>query len=188
VLGVVEISHPVNTGKGRISGVEFQAQAFADFSWLPDWARGFGAQANITYLDAKTQQPDGAGGLVFLPITDQLNGVSRWNYNLVGIYERYGFSARLSYSGRSHFAATRQYRGDDIYTETARPADRLDLSVNYAVLPNLTIFGDWTNITRAHFHQDFSSARAGAPRADYLRYIRFDETTVSLGIRFNFGG
>ena len=86
------------------------------------------------------------------------------------------------------FAATRQYRGDDIYTETAHPADRLDLSLNYQVMPNLTVFGDWTNITRTPFSQDFSSARAGAPRADYVRYERFDESTVSLGIRFNFGG
>jgi iron complex outermembrane receptor protein len=187
-LGVVEISGPVNTGKGRINGAEFQIQTFFDFDWLPDFARGFGAQANLTYLDAKTQQPDGAGGLALLPITDQLNGVSRWNYNLVAMYERYGFSARLSYNGRSSFAATRQYRGDDVYTETARPADRLDLSLNYNILSNLTIFGDWTNITRTPFSQDFSSARGGAPRADYVRYLRYDESTVSLGIRFRFGG
>ena len=101
-----------------------------------------------TYLDAKVQQDNGQGGLAYLPITDQLNGVSRWNYNLVGMYERDGFSARLTYSGRSSFAATRQYRGDDIYTETAHPAGRLDLSLNLNMFSNLTVFGDWTNITR----------------------------------------
>jgi outer membrane receptor protein involved in Fe transport len=141
----------------------------------------------VTYLDAKVQQNNGAGGLAFLPITDQLNGVSKWNYNLVGIYERYGFSARLTYNGRSSFAATRQYRGDDIYTETAHPAGRLDLSLNYNLLSNFTIFADWTNITRRPFRQDFSSARNGAPRADYVRYLRYDESTLSLGLRFRFG-
>jgi TonB-dependent receptor len=186
-LGVVEITGPVNTGKGRISGAEFQIQSFFDYNWLPDWARGFGVQANLTYLDAKVQQNNGAGGLAYLPITDQLNGVSRWNYNLVGIYERYGFSARLTFSGRSSFAATRQYRGDDIYTETAHPANRLDLSLNYNVLTDFTIFADWTNMTRSPFSQDFSSARNGAPRADYVRYLRYDESTVSLGLRFRFG-
>jgi iron complex outermembrane receptor protein len=186
-LGVVEISHPINTGKGRITGVEFQAQTFFDFDGLPEFARGFGVQANVTYIEAKTQQDNGQGGLAYFPITDQLNGVSKWNYNLIGMYERHGFTARLTYSGRSSFAATRQYRGDDIYLETAHPAGRLDLSLNYNVLSNATIFADWTNITRTPFSQDFSSARAGAPRADYVRYLRYDESTLSLGFRFRFG-
>ena len=185
-LGVIEISGPVNTGKGRITGVELQAQAFADFDSLPDWARGFGAQANVTYIDAKTEQNDGAGGLSFQPITDQLNGVSKWNYNLVGIYERYGFSARLTYNGRSSFRATHQFRGDDIYTERAHPAGRLDLSLNYEIDDRFTLFGDWTNITRKTFRQDFTSARNGAPEAEFVRYRRYDESTLSVGARFKF--
>jgi iron complex outermembrane recepter protein len=191
-LGVVQVTGPVNTGKGRITGVELQGQAFADFDFLPDWARGFGVQGNLTYIKARTQQPNGTStngipNLDYFPITDQLNGVSKWNYNLVGIYERYGFSARLSYNGRTNYAATRQYRGDDIYLETAMPADRLDLSLNYNVTDRFTLFGDWTNITRSPFKQEFSSARAGAPRAEYIRYRRYDEGTVSLGLRFRIG-
>lgn len=186
-LGVIEINGPVNTGKGRITGVEAQAQAFADFESLPDWARGFGFQANLTYIDAKTEQNNGAGGLSFQPITDQLNGVSKWNYNLVGIYERYGLSTRLTYNGRSSYRATQQFRGDDIYTETARPAGRLDLSINYDLTDQFTIFGDWTNITRKTFRQDFTSARNGAPSAEFIRYLRYDESTLSAGVRFRFG-
>jgi len=186
-LGVVEITGPVNTGKGHITGVELQGQAFADFEWVPEWARGFGVQANLTYIDAEVQQPDGQGGLSFQPITDQLNGVSRWNYNLVGIYERYGFAARLTYNGRSSYRATQQFRGDDIYREFAHPAGRLDLSLNYDINEHFTLFGDWTNITRKTFRQDFTSARNGAPEAEYIRYRRYDESTISLGLRFRFG-
>ena len=185
-LGVVEISGPVNTGRGRITGFELQGQAFADFEWVPEWARGFGVQANLTYLDAEVEQPNGMGGLSFQPITDQLNGVSKWNYNLVGIYERYGFSARLTYNGRSSYRATRQLRGDDIYTEFARPADRLDLSLSYNINERFSVFGDWTNITRSTFRQDFTSARNGAPLAEFIRYLRYDESTLSLGARFRF--
>jgi iron complex outermembrane receptor protein len=187
VRGVVQISGPVNTGKGRINGVEFQGQTFLDFGGLPDWLHGFGVQGNVTYVDAQTQQNNGAGGLSYFPITDQLNGTSKWNWALVGMYERNGLSARLTYSGRSSFAATRQYRGDDIYLETAHPASRFDLSLNYEVLSRFTIFADWTNITHSNFSQDFSSARAGAARAEYPRYVRFDEETVSVGVRFRFG-
>jgi iron complex outermembrane receptor protein len=93
-------------------------------------------------------------------------------------------SARLSYNGRSSFAATRQYRGDDIYTETAHPAGRLDLSAQYKLREYATVFADWTNITRDPFSQSFNSARAGATSADYVRYLRYDESTVSLGVRF----
>jgi TonB-dependent receptor len=195
-LGVIEISGPVNTGEGRINGVELQAQAFADFERLPSWARHFGIQANLTYLDAETQQPSGPGAapLTFQPITDQLNGVSRYNYNLVGIYEREGFAARLTYNGRSRFRATRQFRtgGDfgefnDTYTEWAYPADRLDLSLNYDFNEQFTLFGDWTNITKATFQQDFTSARNGLSEAEFIRYRRYDESTLSAGVRFRFG-
>ncbi len=184
-IGLLRISAPVNGGKGRITGAELQGQAFADFDWVPDWARGFGLQANLTYLDAKV---DGQ------PITDQLNGVSKWNYNLVGIYERNGLAARLTYNGRSQFRATQQFRGGgafnefgDTYTEWAHPADRLDLSLNFDVNDNFTIFGDWTNITRKTFRQDFTSARNSQPLAEFVRYRRYDESTLSLGIRFRFG-
>lgn len=187
VRGVVQISGPVNTGKGRIDGVEFQAQTFFDFDGLPTWVRGFGVQGNLTYVDAKTQQPDGRGGLSYLPITDQLNGTSKWGWTLVGMYEANGLSARLTYTGRSSFAASRQYRSDDIYLETSHPADRVDLSLNYEIASGFTIFADWTNLTHSTFTQDFSSARAGATRADYPRYTRYDEETASIGVRFRFG-
>jgi TonB-dependent receptor len=196
-LGTLRITGPVNTGKGRITGVELQGQIFADFASLPDWARGFGVQANVTYIDAKTQQPSGPGNapLTFQPITDQLNGVSKWNYNLVGIYERYGLAARLTYNGRTSYRATQQFRRggglnefNDDYREFAHPADRLDLSLNYDISDQFTLFGDWTNITRSTFRQDFTSARNGAPEAEYIRYRRYDESTVSLGFRFRFGG
>ncbi len=186
-FGFLRIFAPENTGKGRITGVELQGQVFADFGNLPDWARGFGVQVNVTYIDAETQQDDGAGGLVYLPIADQFNGVSRWNANVVGIYEYGGLSARLAYNDRSSFRAARQLRADDIYVETARPAERLDLSLSYDVNDQLAIFGDWTNITRARFRQDFTSARGGAPEAQFVRFFREDEATVSLGVRFRFG-
>jgi hypothetical protein len=164
-------------------------------------------QANLTYIDAKTQQNNGEGGLSYQPITGdpargESPGVSKWTYNLVGIYERYGFAARLTYNGRSSFRATQQFRQgdlvrpglptipdvfDDTYTERAYPAGRLDLSLNYDVNDQFTLFGDWTNITRKTFRQDFTSARYGAPEAEFVRYRRYDESTLSVGLRFRFG-
>ncbi len=192
-FGVVQATGRTNAGKGRITGVEVQGQTFFDYDFLPEWARGFGIQGNVTYLDAKVEQVNPNGpGLVLDRILDGsagvANGVSKWNYNLVGLYEKGPLSVRLSYNGRSSFLAQRQTRGNDFYTEEGKPADRLDLSVNYGIIDAATVFVDWTNITNSAFKQTFSSARDGAPRADYIRYLRYDESTISVGVRFRFGG
>ncbi len=193
-LGVVQVTGLTNTGKGRITGVEAQVQTFFDYEFLPDWARGFGVQANVTYLDAETQQPvfGQAGALEYdrIAIADPgiRNGVSKWNFNFVGLYERGPLSARLTYSGRSNFLAFRDNRGtSDPYREFGDPNDRLDLSVNYNILENFTVFADWTNITMNPFKVNFSSARDGRSEAVYPRYLRYDESTVALGVRFRFG-
>ncbi|TRW15023.1 TonB-dependent receptor [Glacieibacterium frigidum] len=199
-LGVVQITGRTNAGGGRINGLEAQFNTFFDFDFLPQWARSFGIQANLTYLDAKVEQESptttrtNPTTLILDRITGPEVGISKWNYNLVGLYEREGFSARLTYNGRSRFQAQRQVRRndvgalDDFYLEEAKPADRLDLSLNYDVLPQATVFFDWTNITNTPFRQSFSSARGGADRVGYERYLRYDEATVSLGVRFRFGG
>jgi iron complex outermembrane receptor protein len=197
--GVVQVTAPTNTGSGHINGVELQGQTFFDWGGLPDWMSGFGVQANATYLDAKTAQFNGTftNGIPNLspqPITDQTFGVSKWNWNLVAMYEKYGLSARLSYNRRSSYRAQNTYRniGDptfnDQFIEIAHPAPRLDLSLNYTVNNTFTIFGDWTNITRTPFRQDFTSGRGGLTPAQYVRYLRYDESTLSLGLRIKFGG
>lgn len=183
-LGVVQINGPINSQKGRIDGVEAQEQVFLDALGLPEWTKMFGIQGTLTYLDFKLQQKDASGNLAYLPYYDQFNGVSKWNYNLVGIVESGPLSARLSFSGRDSFPASYQNRGDDIYIEPGHPANRLDLSMQYQFFRATTVFFDWMNIAHTPFRQDFSSARAGLPRADYVRYLRYDESTISLGMRF----
>ena len=180
VLGPIRINQPVNTGKGRIDGAEAQVQTFFDFGGLPTWLHAFGLQANVTYLDAETGFPNAAGQFDL----DRILGVSKWTYNLVGLYERDGLSARLSYNKRGRYLGQRDNRGNDLYLQEVFPAPRLDLSINYDLFENATVFFDWTNILRDPYRENFSSARDGAPRAEYVRFLRFDESTFSLGLRF----
>lgn len=182
VLGPLIVDGPVNTGKGRIDGFEVQFTSFLDRLGLPEWASAFGVQANVTYLDAKTGFPD-AAGVVRL---EKILGVAKWTYNLVGFYEKDGLAVRLSYNKRGASEETRQNRGDDLYTETARPAGRLDLSSSYAFNERVSVFFDWTNILGKPFRQDLSSARAGAARSEYTRFYRYEEEIFSLGARFSF--
>jgi iron complex outermembrane recepter protein len=182
VLGLIELRIPINTGEGKIEGVEIQGQAFADFESLPAWARGFGVQANMTVLTAKTGFPNASGEVVL----DRILGVSKVIYNAALIYEYRGFSSRLSYNGRGKFLDQRQDRGDDFYTEEGVPAPRLDFSASYAFNDNYTFFLDWTNILEDPYKVNLSSARGGAPRADYVRFLRYEESTISGGVRFRF--
>jgi len=181
VLGPVRVNQPINTGSGRIDGVEVAFQTFFDFAGLPEFLSAFGIQANATYLDAKTGFPNAATGEFDLaPIL----GVSEWTYNVTGLYESGPLSMRLTYNQRSEYTDRRDDRGDDLYVETAQPGDRLDFSLNYNILENATIFFDWTNILMEPFGVDLESGRAGAERTTYPRFLRFEETTVSLGLRF----
>lgn len=177
-LGPLIINQPVNTGKGRIDGVEAQVSTFFDF--LPGLLSGFGAQANVTYIDAETGFPNASGGFDL----DRILGVSRWTYNIVGMYERGGLSARLSYNQRGRYLDRRDNRGDDLYIEEAHPPGRLDLSTSYNLFENLTVFFDWTNILEDPFRVNLESGRGGAPRAEYVRFLRFEESTMSFGVRF----
>lgn len=186
-LGPVIINGSVNTGSGRIDGAEAQFQTFFDVLGLGNWANAFGVQANVTYLDAETDQQNGAGGYE----RDSIVGLSKWAYNLAGFYEKAGLSLRLSYNWRNKFLASRQVRGDvnnadDMYREYIDPISRLDFSGSYDVFKNFTVFADWTNILNKPVTSTLSSARAGAPRAEYPRSVRYEEMTMTAGIRFRF--
>jgi iron complex outermembrane recepter protein len=183
VLGPVIINGNVNAGKGRIDGAEAQFQTFLDAFGIGGFFKSFGVQANATYLDAKTDQATNTANVYE---RDRIVGVSKWAYNVAGIYESAGLSLRLSYNYRSDFLGTRQTRGDDLYREYVEPISRLDFSGSYDVFKNLTFFADWTNILNQPFKSRLVSARAGAPEASYPRVVRYEEMTVSTGIRFRF--
>ena len=183
VLGPVLVNGSVNTGHGRIDGAEAQFQTFLDVFGVGGFFNAFGVQANVTYLDAKTDQATNTPGVY---AREPIVGVSKWAYNLAGIYENAGLSLRLSYNYRSDFLATRQTRGDDLYREYVDPIARLDFSGSYELFENLTVFADWTNILNKPFTSRLVSARGGAPEASYPRLVRYEEMTVSTGIRFRF--
>lgn len=189
-LGPLIVNSSVNTGRGRIDGVEGQFQTFLDTLGLPGWSRGFGVQANVTYLDAATDQQGTSG-----TVRDDIVGVSKWAYNLAGFYERQGLSLRLSYNWRGRYLGTRQVRGDftnpgdpgrDLYRERVDPIARLDFSGSYDVFQNLTLFVDWTNILNKPVTSRLISARNGAPEASFPRSVQYQEMTASAGIRFRF--
>ena len=194
---------PINSGAGSIRGFELQLTTFFDFGGLPDWMSNFGLQANVTHLDARADfsyspsvpncgnvceivgtQTNPAGNTVNRNLLD----VSDWSYNLIGIYEQEGFSARLAYNWRSGYLDLFAPRGDHLYIEEARALGRLDFSTSFDVLENLTLFADATNILKTPFRSSLTrlDGPQGGTESTFPRFVRFNESTISVGARFRF--
>lgn len=177
VYGLIQLSRPENAGKGRIRGVEASAQTFFDF--LPGWLSGFGAQANVTYLDGTNALPATPGGKApDVPITN----VSRWSYNLSGFYEKGRLSARVSYNWRSRFV-TAYYLNSDSQRyagEVTRPISRLDASISYEAMKGITVVANASNLLA----QSFNNYRYYNETQYFPRDLRLEGRYFTLGVRF----
>jgi len=182
-FGLVQLNSTFNTGKGRIQGVEAQFTTFLDFLKLPDWARGFGVQANVTYLDAGVDYPGATAGTV---VRRPIIGVSDLAYNVAGFYERGGLATRLSYNWRSAYQSVFRNDPGRPYTERTEPISRLDFSLSYDLNKNLTFAFDAVNLLNEPVRVTETTAFSGASAVTYPRLVRYEETTYQLGVRFRF--
>ena len=208
------ITGPVNTRKGRIQGFEAQLSTFFDFAGVPDFLKRFGVQANATYIDAKADftlfcAPDQLGCQTVARNGDKYTNattrrliipdVSKWTYNLVGMYEGGGLTLRLAYNLRTGYPEgdlsqrdPQQNAGGTSYTLQGRghPTSRLDWSSSYAVTPNVTLFFDWTNILGKPFKSDIVRVNyvggTVTSSEQFPMIVRFEETVLTGGVRFRF--
>jgi iron complex outermembrane receptor protein len=116
VTRTVQVTGP-SQGKGaKIKGVEVDYQRFFDF--LPGAFSGLGIQANATYVKNSgvpnssltpvggTGEVTNAGNNHTALNPESLEGLSKWTYNLVGMYEKGKVSARVAYNWRSKYLVT----------------------------------------------------------------------------------
>lgn len=89
-LGPIPYTRPDNIGNAEVKGFEIGYQTF--FDMLPAPFDGFGLIANYTYSDAV-----GGNG-------NPMVGVSKNSFNIIGLYEKERFSARLAYNQRDEAA------------------------------------------------------------------------------------
>lgn len=151
---VVQLNGAVNSGEGKIRGFEVAYQQFYDM--LPEPFNGFGMQFNYTFIDEEGAPNSGlkpnfvlgeANGN-YTPTYDNLplEGVSEHNANLVGMYEQYGWTARIAYNWRSEYLLT----SSDVRSQ--RPtfnedAGYLDASLFYQVNDNIKVGIQGTNLS-----------------------------------------
>ena len=189
-LGRLRLNVPVNAGEGRIQGLEAAFAGFLDFDFVPEWARGFGLQANFTYIDSNSELPEALAGA--LPperagTRPRLPGVSKYAYNIIALYEKPQFSARLAYNYRSNFVI--EYGrifdpgvGGDGPTLPLMHKGRgvLDLALTLTPVENITIAFDATNLLGdpIEIFREYEFGKS------FPRQTKFLERVYSLGIRF----
>lgn len=189
VTNSVEVRSPQNGKGGKVYGLEASYQRFFDF--LPGALSGFGIQANGTYVkndgiknsglktqngtNGGSQAQPGSGGTTLT--VDSLEGLSKYAFNLVGMYEKYGLAVRAAYNWRSKFLVTAVDCCTFLPT-WQKSAGFLDASIRYAVTPNLELSVQGSNLlsTETKLEQQVTNAEAGAvltPNAWFQNDRRF---------------
>lgn len=170
------ITRPRNVGGAELQGIEIAGQTFFDF--LPGFWSGFGAMANFTLADSEvTTKGDALEGR-------ELQGVSKYSYNLGLLYEQFGVTGRLIYTHRSEYTETLLAGllspvGSGPQFNGVRDNGRLDLSLGYDVTDNVTVSVDGTNLTQAKYYSYFGTEA-------FPHDVRDDERTFGVSLRARF--
>ncbi|HVJ37118.1 MAG TPA: TonB-dependent receptor [Stenotrophomonas sp.] len=97
----------INGDQAKVRGIELLAQV--PFTGVLD---GFGVVSTYTYIDSETPITDFNGDSLTFP------GLSKNNANLIGYFERGGFSARLAYNWRDQYLVGLSSAATGIYNDT----------------------------------------------------------------------
>lgn len=194
-----------NIGSGDINGLEIGVNKF--FDSLPAPFDGLGVQANYTYIDSKanipliTQPSTGDTHAGASPLdTDRsaygqmpVDQLSKNAFNLIGMYEKDGFSARLAYSWRSKYLITWGGNGfDPDFNDGAGGKARipvynddygqLDASISYTFLENYTVTAEASNLLKEKTVGIIDQNSAG----DHVAYSYAQDARFALGLRAKF--
>lgn len=194
-----------NIGSGEINGAEIGVSKF--FDSLPAPFDGLGLQANYTYIDSKANIPlinqpvggDTHAGAAPLDTDRSIYGqmpvdqLSKNAFNIIGMYEKDGFSARLAYSWRSKYLITWGGNGfDPDFNDGAGGKARLpvynddygqlDASVSYTFLDNYTVTAEASNLLQEKTVGIVDQNAAG----DHVAYSYAQDARFAVGIRAKF--
>jgi iron complex outermembrane receptor protein len=139
-----DVNSYANAAKAKVKGFELAYQQFFDF--LPGPLSGLGMQANFTYAKSQAPSPgtlDKSGQALLVP----LENLSKYSYNLVGIYEKGKISARVAYNWRSKFVETTTGNGTGNLPIFDKAFGQLDASITYNVAPHLSFTVNGVNLS-----------------------------------------
>lgn len=136
--GDILLSTSVNGGDAEVKG--FEAAYNQQLSFLPEPFDGLGVQASVTLVDSKANYFAGNR-----QIKDDLVGLSKRSYNLVGYYEKGPISARLGWFWRSRYLSS---IGSTTTAQSYVDAyGSLDGSLSYQITPQYAVTLEGSNLS-----------------------------------------
>ncbi|MEG3181175.1 TonB-dependent receptor [Sphingomonas sp. LT1P40] len=157
-------SRPENLASAKIKGFEVGIQQFFDF--LPSPLDGFGIIANYTYSDSE----DNAG----FPLV----AVSKNSYNLVGLYEKGIFSARVAYNYRDEAV----FEFSEGRPSLIGPRSQLDAQLGIDITKGIAVSFQAQNL----LPKDSATTEYSAAGAIALNSYSLSERRYSIGVRAKF--
>lgn len=160
-----------NGGEASIGGLEMSFQT--PFTFLPDswptFLQDFGVFANYTYTDSEFTDENGN--------TFTFPGASEHTYNIVGYYERGGFSSRLAYNYRDDYLVVPSSAADGSNTVYGEEQGRLDFALRYRFDNGLRVSFDALNLTEENqylYYDDVSR----------LEDLEFEGRIYTIGVGY----
>ncbi len=189
-----DVGRPLNGEGAEIQGFEVSFQRFFDF--LPEPFDGLGVQANYTYIDNKgitnsnVNNVSGDSSTITGQAPDtvevnRLEGLSDEAYNLVGMFEKGKWAARLAYNWRSEYMVT-AIDCCVAYPIWNNDEAHLDGSIKYSATDYLDISFQGSNLlnTETYLEQQVSNASAGGLRMPNAWFQ--NDRRYTLQFRFKF--
>ncbi len=136
-----EVSRKVNGGGALIEGAELSWQQQLSFLPGPDWVRGFGVQANYTYVDAETDSGN------------HMQNVSKDSYNFTLYWEGEKFQARISNAYRGEYYSNLSSGATLWQTRVIDDTNFVGVSASYDVNEQLKITFKGVNIFDEPVHE-----------------------------------
>lgn len=143
VTATYQVTSYSNVGSANVKGAEIAYQQFFDF--LPGPFSGLGMQVNFTFVDSSAPGPAISGPSIQVP----LELLSKYNYNLVGMYEKGKISARVAYNWRSSYLVTTSGNGTGNLPIFDKPYGQLDASISYNVNSHLSVTVNAVNLANS---------------------------------------
>ena len=158
-----QVTQPINNDRAIVVGSEFSLQKL--------WQNGMGIQLNQTFTHS-----DVAQGNSSLVADYGLENLSKYSYNLVALYEKYGLSLRLALNHRADYlqATTGQASRPEIVDDYRQ----VDFSASYQLTDTMAIYCEGINLLAEprFVYSEFTN-----------RLIEYEETgrRYYLGVRFS---
>jgi TonB-dependent receptor len=165
-----QVTVPTN-GKGAVvKGLEFNYRQV--FSNLPSPFDGFGVQTSFIYAESNAHYTNPVANVSYT-----IEGLSKYNYSLIGFYEKYGIQARVAYSWRDKYLQVASGRnGEPEYFDAY---GQLDASLSYDINDHYTVFVDGLNL-----NDEKEFIYSVTP--DRTKEYRDAGKRITAGVRFRF--